>query len=292
MKNYRTLVQKSIDFIEGRLEKELQLDELAKLACLSKFHYIRLFSALVGETPKQYIIKRRISQGAKYILSSNEKMIDIAYKYGFNSQADFTRVFKKYYGISPLKCRVQPERLVMYEPVNIMEKVFEDDFRCRLDQPKIIFIEDLHVWGYKTEGNFHDNYENSTMNQFWYRVVPDLLQFRKTSEYTQAYGITLGSEYMGDFRYMVGYEAKDLWIPQEGLEKVVVKGGKYAVFNYKSQGDRFEMRSLYHAMKYIYEEWLPATKYELDDRIELVEIIKEEDFDNENRGLDICFPIK
>lgn len=100
--NYDSCIKKSIEYIENNLNKKIQLKELADKAFLSKYHFHRVFHSVVGEPVAEYIRKKRLEEAANELLTTENKIIDIALKYQFSNQESFTKAFKKLYGI-PLR---------------------------------------------------------------------------------------------------------------------------------------------------------------------------------------------
>ncbi|WP_270567227.1 helix-turn-helix transcriptional regulator [Clostridium beijerinckii] len=103
--NYDACIKKSIEYIENNLNKKIQLKELADKAFLSKYHFHRVFHSVVGEPVAEYIRKKRLEEAANELLTTENKIIDIALKYQFSNQESFTRAFKKLYGIPPKEFR-------------------------------------------------------------------------------------------------------------------------------------------------------------------------------------------
>ncbi|WP_017208992.1 helix-turn-helix transcriptional regulator [Clostridium beijerinckii] len=103
--NYDACIKKSIEYIENNLNKKIQLKELADKAFLSKYHYHRVFHSVVGEPVAEYIRKKRLEEAANELLTTENKIIDIALKYQFSNQESFTKAFKKLYGIPPKEFR-------------------------------------------------------------------------------------------------------------------------------------------------------------------------------------------
>lgn len=99
------MIHNSIEFIENHLEEEeLNLDRIAKEAGFSKYHFHRLFQKYVGKSVAEYIRSRRLSSAAQLLLYSEERILDIALLYGFDSQEAFTRAFKGLYALpSPIQ---------------------------------------------------------------------------------------------------------------------------------------------------------------------------------------------
>jgi AraC-like DNA-binding protein len=88
-------------FMEANASASLDLNQIARQACLSKFHFIRLFRCYYGCTPHQFLIQTRISQ-AKNLLQQGLTVIDACGMVGFDSVSSFTRLFRKITGCSPL----------------------------------------------------------------------------------------------------------------------------------------------------------------------------------------------
>jgi len=99
--SYSPIIQETIEYIEKNLHEELSLESTAQHVGFSKFHYHRIFQKEVGVTVSEYIRYRRIANAANLLLYSDEKIIDIALYYRFESQESFTRSFKKYYQLPP-----------------------------------------------------------------------------------------------------------------------------------------------------------------------------------------------
>lgn len=90
-----------LDFIEARLGESISLDDLAGEACLSPFHFARLFRQATGLAPHQYLTERRIKVAQEMIVSGGVSLTEVAIDTGFGSQASFCRAFRKATGVSP-----------------------------------------------------------------------------------------------------------------------------------------------------------------------------------------------
>lgn len=106
MEVYIERINRVIDYIEDNLDKNLTLDELANVSCFSRFHFNRLFSALVGETLFQFIQRLRLEKSAgRLIYDRTKPIIDIALDTGFANSSSFSKSFKTYFGVSPSEWR-------------------------------------------------------------------------------------------------------------------------------------------------------------------------------------------
>jgi AraC family transcriptional regulator len=100
-------VQPALAFAAARPEKDLPLAALSARAGLSPFHFHRLFSAVAGETPKQYILRLRVNRGAALLLASERPVLDVALSCGFHSHEAFTRAFARQFGMTPRSYRAR-----------------------------------------------------------------------------------------------------------------------------------------------------------------------------------------
>ncbi len=103
--------QNVLEYIELNLEENIATNELSKIACISLHHMYRIFTAMVGVPIHEYIRKRRLANSAKDLLKSNERIIEIAFKYGFESQEAFSRAFKKEFSFTPAKFRKEKPKI-------------------------------------------------------------------------------------------------------------------------------------------------------------------------------------
>src|SRR5690349_24710545 len=87
--------------IERDLDAPHSLPELAAHACLSPFHFHRLFAAVVGEPPAEYVRRLRLERAAHELSMSNRAVADIAREAGYGSQSAFTRAFRERFGCAP-----------------------------------------------------------------------------------------------------------------------------------------------------------------------------------------------
>jgi AraC-type DNA-binding domain-containing proteins len=108
---YETLI-----YINENLIADISLEGLAERANFSSYHFHRVFQIYTGEAPMEYVRRLRIRSASRELLSNKSTIIEIAYKYRFESQDGFCKAFKKYYGITPgeyrkLNLRIELNRM-------------------------------------------------------------------------------------------------------------------------------------------------------------------------------------
>jgi AraC family transcriptional regulator len=94
-----------VDFVHGNLDKDLRIDQIAKMANLSNFYFIRLFKAAFGKTPHQYILECRIGLAKELLNGSTLSISEISQRSGFSTQSHFTSAFRQATGESPRNYR-------------------------------------------------------------------------------------------------------------------------------------------------------------------------------------------
>lgn len=98
-------IQSAIDYIEANITEGIDLEEVAKHAYSSSFHFQRVFGILCGFSLGEYIRMRRLSLAGEELSRGNAKIIDIAMKYGYDTPESFSRAFARFHGISPREAK-------------------------------------------------------------------------------------------------------------------------------------------------------------------------------------------
>lgn len=92
-------------YVHDHLHLNLDLDTIAEAACLSKFHFIRIFKEAYDQTPRQYIISKRLERARDLLIHSDRSFCEICQEVGLKDASTFGRLFKKTYGTTPGKYR-------------------------------------------------------------------------------------------------------------------------------------------------------------------------------------------
>jgi AraC-like DNA-binding protein len=92
-------------WIDAYSHREIGLEAAAGHTGISPFHFLRLFSAVLGVTPHQYLVRSRLRHGARLLADDDRPITDVAYDVGFGDLSNFVRTFHRAAGVSPLKFR-------------------------------------------------------------------------------------------------------------------------------------------------------------------------------------------
>ena len=134
-------INKVIDHIEEHLCEEHQLEKLAQIANLSKFHFHRTFKIITQETPNEYINRKRIEKIASLLIHNrNESISNLSFRYGFQNLSSFSRSFKKYYGYSAseLKQKTKKQTQIKSSKNSKIGKtsILSKDYLCKVEKIK------------------------------------------------------------------------------------------------------------------------------------------------------------
>jgi AraC-like DNA-binding protein len=122
-------VKNGIAFIESHLQHNIGVSDVADAVSYSQFYFSREFSRHTQISVYDYILRRKISEAYKYLFAADIKIIDLAFRYGFQSHEVFTRAFRKMFGENPSEA-------VLYKPLAVYEAI---------DDAYLEFLNGLHM---------------------------------------------------------------------------------------------------------------------------------------------------
>jgi len=120
---YAQRIDRVIDYVRGNLDHQVNLKELARVACLSEFHFHRIFGAVSGETLNNFTNRLRLEKAARLLRYSDQRVTDIALDCGFSSSATFSRSFRSGFDTSPSQFRKSGE----IKKSKICKELFPED---------------------------------------------------------------------------------------------------------------------------------------------------------------------
>ena len=103
--DWLTGIQNALNYIEEHLTEEIDYDEVAREAACSGFYFQRIFNILCGITLGEYIRNRRLTLAGNELSAADNKVIDIALKYGYESPESFARAFSRFHGVTPSEAK-------------------------------------------------------------------------------------------------------------------------------------------------------------------------------------------
>lgn len=254
-------LNQSIEYIEEHLTEEIDLDQLAKIACCSSFHYQRMFAYMAGVPLSEYVRRRRMSLAAVDLAGGDKKIIDVALKYGYTSPTAFNRAFQAIHGIAPSLVKGEGAAVKSFPPLafSVIVKGAEPlDYRIeKKDAFRIIGIsQPLHK---EIERNFE------IVPNMWQTAVMNGTMQRLAQKITTQDGLPaglLGVSVCSDQEQWKYYIAVAVNADQDsdGFESCTVPAATWAIF--PGSGTNISMQEL---ERRVITEWLPTSGYEYAD---------------------------
>lgn len=114
-----TLLQTAIDYMEEHLLENINYEDAAKQVHMSCYNFHRTFSLMAGITANEYIRNRRLSLAGQELQLTDIKIIDAAYKYGYETPESFSKAFSRFHGVSPKLAKVKGTQLSLFQALVI-----------------------------------------------------------------------------------------------------------------------------------------------------------------------------
>jgi AraC family transcriptional regulator len=284
---YKERIHQAIDYISEHLAEDIPLEKLATVACFSPFHFHRIFSAVLGETPRDYIERSRMEKAAKLIcLKQNIAIADIASACGFSSASSFTRTFKKHYGIAPTqylqKHKEEHHTLSEQQPIT--------QSQSRLRDFSLVEIKKLPA--------FHIAYSQTIESyatgipKAWNRLFQFLQPRGLIGNDVTLLGIPYNNPGITP-REKCRYRAcitvpQEVELPRGDVKTADLQEAVYAVYHFKGTRE-----DVWEAYAFFYGEWLLQSGYLPDEKplIELYPLSLMSDCSQNDLMYDIAIPV-
>ena len=314
---YTSRINRVIDYLEANIDGDLSLETLSGVANFSKFHFHRIFRAMVGETLNQFIQRIRLEKAAAQLIFNPKKSItEIAFDCGFSGSAAFARAFKDVFQMSASEWRSEGQSLESKKRKT----------KSKIRQPSGKNRKDFDISSYYID--------EQTLNLKWRINMKDKqqvkIEVKEMPDFHVAYVRHIGP-YKGDSQLFEGLfdklmrwagprgllrfpETKVLSVyhddpkitdedklrtsacitvpedtPVEGeIGKMTVSGGAFAVAGFEIHADEYE-----EAWDLLMGGWLPDSGYQPDDRLCYEMMLNDPKEHPEGKHIvDICVPVK
>ncbi|WP_133649220.1 AraC family transcriptional regulator [Paraburkholderia flava] len=249
---YEARLGRVLDHIYDHLDEPLDIDRLAEIACLSPYHWHRIYQAMYGETVATTVRRLRLHRAAGYLVQGEMPIAQIATKAGYSSLQSFTRTFRAAYGIPPAQYRKTGSHSRFRpvhsggDPMTLREVTIRD-------VPAMEVLTVAHTGSYMQIGKAFDTL-------IGWLAARNLLSadMRMVGIYYDDPGLVDETQ----LRSKAG-----VWLPNAvdvsvdaPVDMTTVRGGSYAVLQHR--GPYGEMHVTY---QWLYGEWLPQSGREADD---------------------------
>lgn len=265
----------ALNYIEENLTGEIDLNQVARIACHSLSGLQRVFAIIAQAPLSEYIRRRRLTMAAFELTHTDIRVIDLALKYGYDSPEAFARAFSSLHGAPPSAARSQGVHLKAYPRLSFLLTI-------KGDEPMDYRIETRDAFAvYGIEGIFTmENGENfRAIPKFWGDAMADGRFEKLVASLPDAappidglgavhalcsYRETGGST----FPYMI-FAFEKPGCRMEGYTKVIVPAATWAAFRGPRHSQEETPQVLQALIRQVYTDWLPNAPYEQADGFDM-----------------------
>lgn len=254
----------AIDYIEGHLTESVDINQAAQMACCSTYHFQRMFSFITNVSLSEYIRRRRLTMAAFELQSTDAKVIDLAFNYGYESPEAFSRAFSKLHGVAPISARAKGVVLKAYPRMSFHISIKGDsEMNYRIEEKDA-----FELFGIELQTNVIDGQCYKDIPAFWESCEKDgscvalaKAAGKKPNELLDA-GVTYDHNPDGNMKYMIGC-IKHPDANSTGYTLLSISKQTWAIFSvvWTSQ----DVTNLHQTWQRIYSEWFPSANYEHAD---------------------------
>jgi len=281
-------IMKAIDYMEEHLMEDVPIEEIAREANASAFHFQRTFSILTDTSIGEYIRRRRLTLAAQELSKTNCKIIDLAYKYGYDTPEAFSKAFRRQHGVAPSEARKYMGRLTFYERLVIQVKLIGGEPM----KYNVLERDSFAIAGIKREYSLKNGENLKGIPKMWEQLNADGTSSR------------VGKLLNGQIKGLLGVcvdkrgggqqDVMDYWIAAEhegkvpeGFSSLTIPASKWVVF--EVHGPMPD--AMQKTWQQIFTEWFPTSGYQHAGTPEM-EVYPEDEPANLNYYSEIWIPVK
>jgi len=287
---YISRINRVVDYIENRLEHEFTLNELASISNFSKFHFVRIFGGVTGETPFQFILRLRLEKAASFLIRGREPISAIAYDCGFKSLPVFSKNFKLYFKESASAFRTKKSNLnkiignrstYLYQPNDTPEISMKNEFVevRELKEESVIYLR--HIGSYRDNAALFGSLFNRL--HLWANSLGIDKDKNLKSFIVYHDDLDIADEHK--LRTSVCISAPQKVKVDGNLGKMTIQKGKYVVARFMVRADEIKK-----SWDWLMGFWFPMSGYQPDDKV-CFEQYHDASVDG-TFTIDICVPVK
>ena len=275
MADYALRINRVLDYMETHIDQPLTLEELAREACFSVYHFHRIFTGCTGERPFQLLQRLRLEKAANLLSSRKDlKITDIALQCGFANTPAFSRAFKSQFGRTPSQWKSStPQNSNLSTAESNQKQVYSDWI------PYIEHIRGAQLWRMR-KGSEERRVEVKTMGSMvlayirytgpykgdgglFHRLWNDLCTragasdlIGPESQYLAIYHDNPELTEEDKLRVTMAVSTAADFSPSGGLGRMELEGGKYAFAHFRLNSSEYQQ-----AWDWVYRHWLPVSGY-------------------------------
>ena len=251
----------TLDMIESSLDGETDTAKIASAVFMSPFYLQKGFAIITGYTMGEYIRNRRLYEAARDLVSSDDRVIDIAMRYGYETHESFTKAFTRFHGASPSAVRRGNGKMRSFPPIKLKIEICGGDKMDFVVSP----MWGMKLIGFEREFTYENGYDE--IPKFWDEICEKYCNhtiyagLAPSCPEEQAiidncigeYGVCIDDLGGGRFRYLIAGRYTGGEVP-DSMKLVELPQGDWAKF--KARGPLPE--SLQSLNTKVFKEWLPG----------------------------------
>lgn len=251
---------RAIEYIEANLDSVLEIDDIARVALVSRYHFQRMFHALTGFTVTEYIRNRRLSLAGEELSYKDVKVIEVAMKYGYESPDAFTKAFQRLHGVLPSKIKKGNVTLKAFTKLSFQLSIRGE---CEMNY-RIVKKDAFKMFGV--------DFQTTTVDKRLYKEIPEFCDriwedgthlsmntFLGYPKMNMLHGVHYDFREDGSRRYMMGWEVPEKQIPNQ-YTLLQIPAHTWAVF--EGKGIMPEGLVIQDIWRRIYTEWFPSSGFQ------------------------------
>lgn len=270
----------AVNHIEENICSNINMEDVARIACCSTYHFQRMFAYMADIPLSEYIRRRRMSLAAVDLQSGESKVLDISMKYGYDSPTAFNRAFKSVHGIAPSLAKEEGILLKAFPPISFKITIKGDsELNYRIEKKEAFRIIGISE---PLEKEIEKNFE--TVPKMWNAAsmngtIPRLASMMDANP-KGLLGVSACNE-LNDWRYYIAVASTQTI--ESDLEEYIVPAATWAIFS--GEGSNLSIQEL---EKRIVIEWLPTSGYEYGNAPDIEVYMNP---DPENAKYEVWIPI-
>ena len=271
----------AVAFIEDHLHQAITVADMADAVSYSLYHFCRLFNQATHHTPFDYLMRRRLSEGALELLRTDKKIIEVALDFQFNNPETFSRAFKRMFGMQPSQLRkegsIGRRRLMPRLSAAHLEGISAG----RAPRPQLEEKDAFQLLGLTTLVKK----DRSAIREIWHRLIRELGRLEGPIEPADFYGVTWYPQDREEHSllYMASVKAEGAGTVGTALALKSIPALKYAGFTHTGPLEGFPL-------DYVYHTWLPQSGHALSEPFLLERY--GQDFQEIDAEREVCLPVE
>ena len=275
MSTYLDKIDLATKLIEKNIAGPIKWEDISRECGISHFHFHRIFSSYVGETPGEFIRRKRLERGISLIAYGRDvNLAEVALACGYSSQANFSKAFKIFFGVTP--GQVAKGQGFKESSIGKIKSRYGKEFRLESLYPKEEINGDLYLKEVKMNCEIKEidrrkvifksspkGYLRDSIYSTWQSIFEVMLNSGRNVEELTKYGVGHDNPEVTaeeKCRYDACIEVSGVDSIPAGFEVNTFPAGKYACFHYKGSSEK-----LLQFYLDIYKNWFSSSGYEPGD---------------------------